>query len=132
MSLLTENETGDQKNGCSDSKNLLRKRTRTQIKREAVAKQLEDDLIKSDDEDSDIFGLKKLSKKEAKKDNGDCDTTGSQKIDKFFKKKQVKLEHFSIMSCDYDDARSVLSASTNCKFNPTGMFKENPDYNENN
>ena len=36
------------------------------------------------------------------------------------------------MSCDYDDARSVLSASTNCKFNPTGMFKDNPDYNENN
>ena len=38
--------------------------------------------------------------------------------------RNVKIEPFSELSCDYDDARSVLSASTQSKFKATGMFKE--------
>ena len=36
----------------------------------------------------------------------------------------TKIENFTELSCDYDDARSVLSASTTSKFTSTGMFKE--------
>ena len=116
--------------------NLLRKRT--QVKREAMAKQLEDDLVNSDDEDSTIFGLGqdtagqafKRMKRESQADiplpykvNEKSAVNGAdQQLQ--MPPYNLKLENFSEMSCDYDDARSVLSASTQCKFNPTGLFKE--------